>query len=94
MKVEWTLRAEVDLLDHADFISQDSPGAAIAQILEVRTQVEQLADQPFLGRIGRLPRTRELVIARSPYIVAYAVNETLSTVFVIRVMHSSQQWKL
>ena len=92
MRVEWTGEAELNALDIADHIAIDSPSAALAQISEIRTQVDQLAHHPNLGRLGRVPGTRELVIARTPYIVAYRIED--ESVVVIRILHGAQQWKL
>ena len=92
MRVEWTGEAELNALDIADHIAIDSPSAALAQIREIRTQVDLLAHHPNLGRLGRVPGTRELVIARTPYIVAYRIED--ESVVVIRILHGAQQWKL
>jgi toxin ParE1/3/4 len=92
VRVEWTGEAELNALDIADHIAIDSPSAALAQIREIRTQVDQLARHPNLGRLGRVLGTRELVVARTPYIVAYRIEE--AAVVVLRVLHGAQQWKL
>ena len=92
MRIEWTGEAELNALDIADHISIDSPAAALAQIREIRSQVEELARHPNLGRLGRVPGTRELVVARTPYIVAYRIEDV--AVVVIRILHGAQQWKL
>jgi toxin ParE1/3/4 len=92
VRVEWTGEAELNALDIADHIAIDSPSAALAQIREIRTQVDLLAHHPNLGRLGRVPGTRELVIARTPYIVAYRIED--ESVVVIRILHGAQQWKL
>jgi len=42
------------------------------------------------GRRGRVPRTRELVIQRTPYIAIYALRSDL--VFILRIVHGAQQW--
>jgi toxin ParE1/3/4 len=49
-----------------------------------------LADHPHMGRAGRVDGTRELVVARTPYLVVYRVIST--EVRIIRVLHSAQCW--
>jgi toxin ParE1/3/4 len=45
---------------------------------------------PHMGRPGRVPGTRELVIRRTRYIVPYRVHgETLQ---ILRVYHSARRW--
>jgi len=49
-----------------------------------------LSDNPALGRTGRVRGTRELVIAGTPYIVAYRVRGEVAQV--LRVLRGAQQW--
>jgi len=45
---------------------------------------------PGLGRPGRVEGTRELVVPRTPYIVAYTVID--DQVMILSVIHSSRRW--
>jgi toxin ParE1/3/4 len=51
---------------------------------------DQLVDHPHLGRVGRVPGTRELVVARTPYIVIYEIEGDM--IRIIRVLHTAQRW--
>jgi plasmid stabilization system protein ParE len=51
--------------------------------------VAQLAEQPGLGRPGRVPGTRELIVSRTRYIVPYRVRG--DTVEILRVFHTSRR---
>jgi toxin ParE1/3/4 len=73
-----------------DFIEQDDPRAAIAVDERIATQVLLLMQFPEGGRPGRIEGTRELVIRRTPYIVAYRVER--DGVRILRVLHSAQMW--
>ena len=43
-----------------------------------------------MGRPGRVPKTRELVVSGTPYLVIYRVkNDRLE---VLRVFHGARQW--
>jgi toxin ParE1/3/4 len=90
MRLEWSACALADRIAIFDYIEADSPQAAIAVDERIREQVEVLARFPQSGRKGRVERTRELVISRTPYIVAYRV--TGNTVRVLRVLHGSRRW--
>lgn len=52
--------------------------------------MDNLGEQPGMGRPGRIKGTRELVFGDIPYIVAYRV--TAPTVEVVTVMHGDQRW--
>ena len=56
----------------------------------ISAHVEQLGLFPESGRSGRVEGSRELVIQRTPYIVAYVIG--VDRVRILRVLHSSQQW--
>jgi toxin ParE1/3/4 len=55
----------------------------------IATAVNRLADFPALGRPGRKPGTRELVIPRLPYIVIYRVRG--ERVQILRVLHTARE---
>ena len=90
MRVRW-LRAALGNLDQIGaFIARDDPAAAVRAIERIRLHVNRLAEQPQLGRPGRVPGTRELVIAGTPYVVPYRVRE--NAVEILRVLHGAQRW--
>jgi hypothetical protein len=43
-----------------------------------------------MGRVGRVPETRELVITGTPSIAAYRVAE--DTMVILRVLHGARRW--
>jgi plasmid stabilization system protein ParE len=57
---------------------------------EIVSQVSRLTDYPELGRRGRVQGTRELVIARTPFVVPYRVNR--NDIIVLRVLHGARRW--
>jgi addiction module RelE/StbE family toxin len=73
-----------------DYIEADSPRAAVMVDDRIEAQVELLTRTPEMGRPGRIPGTRELVISRTPYIAAYRIDG--GTVRILRVLHGAQQW--
>jgi len=79
----------IDLNNIVDHIALDNPSAALDMWDDIEQQVERLRDFPLSGRTGRIPQTRELVVAGTPYIVVYlfAIDVEL-----IRVLHGAQQW--
>jgi plasmid stabilization system protein ParE len=52
-------------------------------------RVGRLADQPSIGRPGRVPGTRELV-AHESYLVVYEVQA--DTVWILALVHTSRLW--
>ena len=61
------------------YISQDDPAAAERMADRILHDIEtQLPANPRMGRPGRVPSTRELVILKTPYIVPYRIEGRLS----------------
>ncbi len=91
MKIEWTLLAQADLKHIYAYIHEDDPQAAISVLGAIRNAIRgQLKTSPLSGRSGRVKNTRELIIPRLPYIVAYRIG--ISSIQILRVLHGAQQW--
>ena len=90
MRLEWSAWARADREAIFDYIEADNPRAAVAVDKRLADRVRTLRRLPWSGRPGRVEGTRELVISRTPYIVAYRVVG--DTVRVLRVLHSSRLW--
>jgi toxin ParE1/3/4 len=52
--------------------------------------VELLQSHPEMGRPGRLPGTRELVVPDTPYIIPYRVRR--ERLDLLAVFHGHQRW--
>jgi toxin ParE1/3/4 len=90
LNLVWLRRALADRDAQLDFIAKDNPGSAIEQGDRVAHQVGQLIQHPKMGRIGRKPGTRELVISRTPFIVVYRLKT--ERIELLRLLHGAQQW--
>lgn len=90
MRVRWLRRALLDLDAAEAYIAQDDPSAAAGVVLQIVRAVSLLKEQPGIGRTGRVPGTKELVVPKTPYVVPYRVKE--EAVQVLRVYHASRKW--
>jgi toxin ParE1/3/4 len=91
MTVAWSPEAIDDLSLLRERISEDDPAAAERVALRILRNVNVLlANSPEMGRPGRVPGTRELVIPGTPYIVPYRVR--YGVIEVIRFYHSARRW--
>lgn len=89
--IEWTEQAARQLdaaYDHIAVSNSDEVAARIAS--RILASVEQLAAFPMSGRPGRAPETRELVIAGTPFIAAYMIDNT--RIVVLALYHGAQRW--
>ncbi|HEY7580900.1 MAG TPA: type II toxin-antitoxin system RelE/ParE family toxin [Acetobacteraceae bacterium] len=93
-RLHWTTPANDDFLGIVEWIKARNPPAAARVGRRILDAVEALADHPYLGKPGRVPDTRELVVARFPYLIVYEVEARASqpAVIVLRVLHRAMLW--
>lgn len=89
MRVRWLRKALANLNAEAEYIAADDPDSAVNLFDCVVTKVATLADFPSLGRPGRVPGTRELVIERYALLIPYRV--LADEVHVLRVFHTRRK---
>jgi toxin ParE1/3/4 len=90
MEIVWRRVALDDLEAAHRYIAERNPRAASRVHATILASVGRLTDHPNLGRPGRVAGTRELVVPRTPYIVAYATID--EQVMILSVMHSARRW--
>jgi toxin ParE1/3/4 len=87
----WSPEAINDLVALRAYIEQDDPKAAQRVALHIVRNVETLLpSSPEMGRPGRIPGTRELVIPKTPFIVPYRIVG--NTVQILRIFHGARRW--
>jgi toxin ParE1/3/4 len=91
MNILWSPEAVNDLMSLRAYIAADNPAAARKVALHIMHNIEQLLpDNPQLGRPGRVPGTRELVIPNTPFIVPYRLQR--NTIQILRIFHGTRRW--
>ena len=90
MKLIWSRRALEDRRAIYSYIEADDPRAAVIVDEHIASAVQRLKKFPRSGRSGRVENTRELVIARTPYIAPYRITE--DTVRILRVILGARIW--
>ena len=91
MNIIWSPEAIQDLISIRAYIAEESPAGARRIVLRILHDVERLLpDNPHMGRPGRVPGTRELVIPQTPYIVPYRVRS--QGIQILRVYHGARRW--
>jgi toxin ParE1/3/4 len=91
MTIVWSPEAVADLVAIRAYVEQDNPAAAQRLALHILHNVETLLpNSPGMGRPGRVPGTRELVVPGTPFIVPYRLLG--NAIHVLRVFHSARRW--
>ena len=89
MRVRWLRKVLRSLDEEASYIAADDPSAARLVVERIAGAVAMLAEQPGLGRPGRVAGTRERVVQKARYTVPYRVRG--ESVEVLRVFHTSRR---
>ena len=72
-------------------MTKNQQGATQADVLQIMHNIQQLLPyNPQMGRPGRIPGPRELIIPKTPFIVPFDCSE-MSFKF-LRVYHGAQRW--
>lgn len=90
MKLVWSALSREDRRAIYAYIEADNPRAAIMVDERIEAAAKRLVNFPESGRPGRADGTRELVIARTPYIAPYRIID--DRVRILRVIHGAQLW--
>jgi addiction module RelE/StbE family toxin len=91
VNIVWSREAIGDLRALRSYIEQDNPAAARRIVLRVMESVAALLlENPPMGRPGRVPGTRELVIPTTPFVVPYRLVGR--SIQVLRVLHGARRW--
>jgi toxin ParE1/3/4 len=85
MRIAWLCETGQDFVEIRRYIVADHPGVAVQVAKRILDTVAYLCDHPMIGRVGRLPGTRELVIPGFPYIVPYRVKSAAIEIKDVRV---------
>jgi toxin ParE1/3/4 len=91
VRIVWTRHYLIELASIGDYVGQRNPRAAARLINDIHSKTARLLSaNPFIGRVGEINGTRELVISGTPYVVAYRVKDT--QIEVLFVQHGAREW--
>jgi len=87
VSIKWTKAALASVDEIAGFIAKDNPIRATSFVIELQAAVNKLQTHPGMGRAGRVPGTRELVLHKN-YIAIYRVRG--DDVEILRLHHAAR----
>ena len=82
--------ALADLDELMAYIAEDDPEAATKVAGKIWETTRMLSNHPAIGKPGRVPGTREIVVTGTSYIVPYRV--VANEVQILRILHGARKW--
>jgi plasmid stabilization system protein ParE len=91
MRARWSGRSREHLVGVREYIRKHNADAAERVRLRIVETVRLLCTLPRLGRAGRKPGTRELVVPHLPYIIVYRIDiANEDELVILGVFHAAQ----
>ena len=90
MHVRWTTPAREQFVSAFEYIAEENRRAAARTADQIWDSTQLLGRHPMAGREGRVAGTRELVIAGTPFLVAYRIEK--NEVRILAVIHAAREW--
>jgi addiction module RelE/StbE family toxin len=91
LKIRFTPESVEDLRSIHVYVAHFDERAADKIIARIDTAISFLGEFPEMGREGRIPDTRELVVPDTNYIVVYSIPSALD-VFILTIVHGREQF--
>jgi toxin ParE1/3/4 len=89
--IAWTDQAVRQLEQAHNYIAWSQSEKAAARITKhIVGSIQQFAAFPMPGRTGRVEGARELVIANTPFIAAYTLEN--DRIVILAIYHGAQRW--
>lgn len=89
LNIFWTNRALANLETELDYYGQINPHLAQELTLIIQKSINNIAHMPAIGRAGKKIGTREFIIDRYPYVLAYRVRNDI--VEVLAIIHQKRR---
>ena len=89
-RIVWTKSASADLSGLVAWIAQESQQNAQTVLGRIEESALNLANAAY-GRFGRVEATYELLVPRTPYIIAYAKTDEI--IVILRIIHGARDWR-
>jgi addiction module RelE/StbE family toxin len=92
MNIDYSPRAQADLLSIFLYLKGRSPRAATEVVRQIRVRSESLLQFPLMGARTGMAGIRRLEVGRYPYLIFYRVEGDL--VSIVHIRHASRRpWR-
>jgi toxin ParE1/3/4 len=91
LKIRWTKAALRHLHEAYDYIQMDKPSAARRMADLIEGAADRLRLFPQIGRPSKRPKTHELAVSGTPFVLIYRVkNDSLE---IVALYHGARDWQ-
>ena len=90
MRIRWTRQARADIDAAFEYIAADNIREAEQTVGRIQEAAAILVRHPTAGRTGRVPGTRELIVAGTPWVIPYRVRRGF--IDILAVIQRARKW--
>lgn len=90
MRLRFTPRAARDLIEIADYIRADNPGAATRVRGAILATLDILARFPRVGRQQSAEGVRKVVTRRYGYVIYYMTDDVAGDIVILTIQHPAR----
>lgn len=90
--VEWSTTAVADIRALIEYIAAENPQAA-RKVTDAIAKTGSALGEFATGHPGRVAGTYEKSVRGLPYVIAYALSGNDTVVSILRVIHTSRNWR-
>jgi toxin ParE1/3/4 len=88
--IVWSAAATRDLHQVMEYLQGEGSAGSTSVRRRILETVKRIGQIPNSGRVGRVPKTREAGVPRSPFIVVY--EGSAQAVGILGIWHGARQW--
>jgi len=90
--INLTEPARDDLRYIKEFLYERNQEACKKVLNYIFESIEKIPNNPNIGRIGKVLRTREFVLPKYPYFIVYQIKD--ENLLILRILHTSRKYPL
>ena len=90
MNIILSTKAKFNLKQIYNYIAKENDISAKKTLDKLYNIIELIAQQPYIGIVGRVENTREFFIPQTNYFIIYKIEN--NNLYIMNVMHSARNY--
>ncbi|MDR2008342.1 MAG: type II toxin-antitoxin system RelE/ParE family toxin [Alphaproteobacteria bacterium] len=92
MKIIYTFTFNEKIIEIKNYLKVNHPTYLKSTILEINQKAESLDKNPYIGRLGKVEGTRELIFTKLPYFIIYEIDDNKQEILILNILHTAMKY--